>query len=124
MPLEHYADIHAQCDSGEVALHLATCFSQINIMWSLLDHGADVNARDNEGSTPLHHSSQRRPDRFLDFTLMGSVEGTRLLLEHASGANIDSDAENNKGETPFQVAMAGGRHEMVVFLWGLGTMYS
>ena len=122
--LEHNADIHAQNDTGEVALHLAACniesHIQIDVLRLLLDHGADVNATDNEGSTPLHHSSLRRSSPLLDYPRKGSVEGTRLLLEH--GANID--AENNKGETAFQLAMEEGYHEMVEFLWGLGTMYT
>jgi ankyrin repeat protein len=129
MLLEHKADIHAQNDAGEVALHLAACnilyesHFQINALRLLLDRGADVlvNATDDEGSTPLHHSSFSRPSAVAAHGRgKGSVEGTRLLLEH--GANID--AENNKGETPFQVAMKEGHHEMVEFLWGLGTMFS
>ncbi|KAI0268986.1 ankyrin repeat-containing domain protein [Russula aff. rugulosa BPL654] len=116
MLLEHKADIHVQNDAGEVALHLAACDTygphlRINILRLLLDQGADVNATDNEGSTPLHHSSFR-DQVLLPCPGKGSVEGTRLLLEH--GANID--AENNK-------AMEEGHHEMVEFLWGLGTMF-
>jgi ankyrin repeat protein len=120
--LEHNPDIHAQNDRGEVALHLAaTCYrnrNHINILQLLLDRGADVNATDNEGSTPLHHSSYRTEDDNIG-PIKGSVEGTRLLLEH--GATMD--AENNKGETPFQVALEEEHHEMVEFLWGLGTEY-
>jgi ankyrin repeat protein len=81
-----------------------------------LDHGADVNTKDNEGSTPLHYSSIGRLGP--SYSSSGSVEGTRLLLEH--GANIDT--ENNKGDTPFLVALEAGHHEMAEFLWGLGTM--
>jgi ankyrin repeat protein len=125
MLLEHNADIHAQSGRGEVALHLAACHHgthpQINIviLRLLLDHGADVDARDNEGSTPLHHSSYRRSSDDDDVSGKGSVEGTRLLLEHGAGM----DAENNKGETAFQVALGKGHHEIVEFLWGLGTEY-
>ena len=130
MLLEHNADIHAQNNRGEVALHQAafdylTHYQidypidyQFNILQLLLDHGADVNARDNEGSTPLHHSSYMRSGDD-DVPGKGLVEGTRLLLEH--GASMD--AENNKGETPFQVALEEEHHEMVEFLWGLGTEY-
>ena len=126
MLLEHNADIHAQNSLGEVALHLAACdyrtHPQINtdILQLLLNHGADVNARDIDGSTPLHHSSYRRDGGNGGSTWgTGSVEGTCLLLEH--GARMD--AENNKGETPFQVALREGHHEMIEFLWGLGIEY-
>jgi len=124
MLLEHNADIQAQNDRGEVALHLAAgpliykCKhpNQIKILQLLLDHGADINARDNEGLTPLHYSSSRSEDHYMG-SRRGTVEGARLLLEH--GASID--AENNKGETPFLVALEAEQHEMVEFLWGLGT---
>ena len=123
--LEHNADIHAQNNGGEVALHLAACDHRsdyqlnIDILQLLFNHGADVNARDNWGSTPLHHSSYRSGVDVTDSSGKGSVEGTCLLLEH--GARMD--AENNKGETPFQVALREGHHEMIEFLWGLGIEY-
>ena len=129
--LLHNADIHAKSATGEVSLHCAACpfndyadkdmdefvpddrVDLLGTMQLLLDHGADVNARDNDGSTPLHYSSFKgfgpSPD---NYGLMGTVEGSRLLLEH--GANID--AENNEGKTPLNVALAVGRHKMVKFL--------
>ncbi|KAF8497524.1 ankyrin repeat-containing domain protein [Russula emetica] len=124
MLLEHHADIHSRNARGEVALHLVACAIDgddddydPNILQLLLDHGADGNTKDNEGSTPLHHSSFRNEDD-VSSSGGGTVEGTRLLLEH--GANID--AENNKGDTPFLVALEAGHHEMAEFLWGLGTI--
>ncbi len=84
----------------------------------MLDHGADVNARDNEGSTPLHYSSFREQDD-VSTSCKGSVEGAGLLLDH--GASMD--AENNRGETTFQVALEAEHYEIVEFLWGLGIEY-
>jgi len=51
----------------------------------LLEHGADVDALDNDHSTPLHLASQ-----------YGSVRATQLLLEY--GANVH--LQNNDGHTP------------------------
>jgi ankyrin repeat protein len=121
--LEHNADINARDVRGQDALHLVVSLSRwnwinfrdwINFLRLLLDHGADINARDHKGSTPLHHSSFRMGDNYSE---KRSVEISRMLLEH--GASID--AENNKGETPFLVALEAEHHEMVEFLWGLGT---
>jgi ankyrin repeat protein len=125
MLLEHNADIHLQNNKGKAVLHLAVVtpayhykpHSYSNVLRLLLDQGADVNVTDNEGSTLLHLLALKRDGS--DITGKRSVEGTRLLLEY--GASMD--AENNKGETPFQVALEEGHHEMVEFLWGLGTKY-
>ena len=48
----------------------------------LLDHGADVNAKDNEGKTPLHTVS--------------NAEVVEVLLAH----NADINAKDNEGKTP------------------------
>ena len=101
---------------GEAALHFAArnfeeSQFQINVLQLFLTPGPDVNARDNRGSTPLHHSSSGL------LSAKGSVENARLLLER--GASIDS--ENNESETPLQVASKAKHHEMVKFLSGLGA---
>ena|SRR6266581_9685588 len=65
-------------------------------MRCLLEHGADIDALDNDHVTPLHLASRH-----------GCVEGARLLLEH--GANVH--LEDNTGRTPFQVASEEGLTE-------------
>ena len=56
----------------------------------LLNEGADVNAADNEGLTPLHAAASR-----------DSVDVVRILLD----AGADINAQSNTGETPLYDAV-------------------
>jgi ankyrin repeat protein len=85
-------------------------------MQLLLDSGADVNTRDDAGSTPLHHSSSRE-QKNASFVASGTVEGSHLLLKH--GADID--AKDKKGDTPLQRALSHGRDEIARFLSEYGA---
>ena len=62
----------------------------------LLEHGAVVDARDNEDSTPLHVASQH-----------GHANAARLLLEHGA----DVHALNNNHSTPLHFASESGYAE-------------
>jgi ankyrin repeat protein len=64
-------------------------------------HGADINARFNDNSTPLHIVAAN-----------GSAEDVRVLLKH--GANVD--AEDKKGRTSFQIASVKGYNDIVKLL--------
>jgi serine/threonine-protein kinase TNNI3K len=111
MLIEHNADVDIRGRYGMVTLHLAARSDEesyyVDIMQLLLDHGANPNARDEDGSTPLHSSCWWEKEDCLPS--QGTVEGTRLLLEH--GAIID--AEDNKGRTPLQLAR---RHDIAACL--------
>ena len=76
-------------------------------MQLLLEHGADANALDDEGSTPLHRSLYVPEE--VTILIKPSLEVICLLLKH--GANID--VENSKGKTAFQIASEKGYHEIV-----------
>ena len=114
MLIEHNADIHIRTNFGKSPLHLAASSDneddQVDIVQVLLDHGADPNARDDDNSTPLHHSSLWQKKGYL--TTRGTVEGTRLLLKY--GAIID--AEDNEGRTPLQLALEHGRDDIAACL--------
>jgi len=71
--------------SGETALHIVTARRDLTWMQFLIGKGANVNARDVKGQTPLVVASN-----------YGFTEGVELLV--SQGARVDES--NNAGETP------------------------
>ncbi len=71
--------------TGETALHIVTARRDLTWMQFLISNGANVNARDNRGVTPLVAACE-----------LGFIEGVEQLIK--SGARVE-DA-NNTGETP------------------------
>lgn len=69
----------------------------------LLQHGADINASNILGTTPLHDVAGACKD---------SDIGIRYLLEHRANPNI----KNNKGETPLLNAIIHKNDEAIQFL--------
>src|SRR6267142_5194226 len=67
----------------------------------LLEHGAEVDALDNDHLTPLHMTLSQK----------GSVRAAQLQLQHGANVHI----QNNEGETPVQVALRNG-HEALMRL--------
>jgi hypothetical protein len=67
----------------------------------LLAHGADVNAKDSVGETPLAWAVSA---------------GRKDVLEVLIASKADVNAKNNKGETPMQAAVAKGKQDIVDLL--------
>ncbi len=76
---------------GQQALHLAAEANSARITKLLLQHGADVNARDAKGQTPLIILA--------DWHGFG-LKITQLLIQHGA----DVDAKDNKGQTALDYA--------------------
>ncbi|KAH0955502.1 hypothetical protein HN011_010412 [Eciton burchellii] len=72
-------------------LHLCCQWGLEQVVQTLIEHGADVNARDTEGKTPVHVAIQNQHSQIIS-----------LLLCHP---NIDLSKRDKKGLTPFATAL-------------------
>ena len=91
--------VKGQDAGGSTLLHHAAAFGTKEMLEVLLKAGADVNARNGRGSTPLHWAV--------------SDEGkTRLLLEKGAAINSQTDS----GRTPLYLAASQSDHDNVLRL--------
>src|SRR3990167_5260424 len=74
-----------------------------DVRWGklLIAHGADANAEDSDGWTPMHYAEY-----------CGHAEAVKFLIAHGADAN----AKNNNGMTPLHHAACRGHAEAVKIL--------
>jgi hypothetical protein len=96
-------------DGGETPLYWASeghNFKDGSVLRLLLEHGADINAQDEDGRAPLHWASYH-----------GALEVVRLLLEHGA----DVEAKTKSGKTALQEAAKRGHGKVMELLRELGA---
>jgi ankyrin repeat protein len=98
--LDHGADVDDR-SASQTPLHRALWYAKLEAGRFLLDRGADINARDNIGWTPLFIA-----------TSTGYFESAQMLLER--GAKIND--QNVSGNTPLHLAVDKGRIQAVRLL--------
>ena len=96
------------CHCGYTPLHLAARYGHTNIGMRLIDSGAQVDARDCHGATPLHVAACNN-----------HVEFVYLLLSSTASADINSRTLN--GSTPLHTAAACGVVDVINLLLCLGA---
>ena len=95
--IKHRADVTVTNSDGLTALHLV---SDPKLGLTLIINGADINAKNRSGSTPLHWAISRNKESI-----------AKLLIEF--GANINSP--DNLGNTPLHFAI-NSKEEMMLLL--------
>ena len=116
--LERHADPNTQDKEGLTAMHAASLGGEVkgdhsDVVRLLLESGANLNARDNLRRTPLHIVSDLSSYALSTYLgLSARLEIARILLSH----DADVYAEDEKGRTPLQGALASEQAEMAQLL--------
>lgn len=92
--LERGGDWCGLASGQRSALHLAVAHAELDFAERLLERGADPNARDAQGGTPLHYVFK------LD------AEHALILLQRLIAAGADPEVATANGETPLGLGLA------------------
>ena len=103
------ADLHVRGYTGTFPLHAAAFSGEFEVVQKLIEYEADIDARDEEGWTPLYWASSGL------YLKDGSI--LRLLLERGADVN----APTKGGSTPLHRASGNGAVEVVRLLLDHGA---
>ncbi|OVA17375.1 Arf GTPase activating protein [Macleaya cordata] len=110
-----------ECVEGCSLLHLACHTADIGMIELLLQYGANINAPDSRGQTPLHHCILRGRTVFAKLLITRGAdplafdrEGKTVLQHAAESALIDDEILNWRGQSQVVFGLRGsdqvGRH--------------
>lgn len=93
--LELGADINVQSSKGKTALHCAAKAGFLKVINVLIENGANIDATDNNGETPLYEAIR---------STIKNREKQRAALEALLIKGANPNVKNRRGLTPLQVA--------------------
>jgi ankyrin repeat protein len=100
--IEHPQNVHSRdLYEHSTALHLASRRGKTEIARTLVEHGAHVLVKDDDGWTPLHLASSH-----------GHVDLAEVLVKHGA----DMSTKDSNGSTPLHAASYGGHVGLTRFL--------
>lgn len=139
-------DLNVRDKSGATLLHAAAEYGHASVVAWLVENGADPNAADGDGETPLHKAPSAvyyefeqlilrslDPDKYDDTaqhwtTRNGARDVMSLLIEHGADPNIMNDrgctplyAAVNVGQLDFDAAINVGQLDLVRLLLECGA---
>jgi ankyrin repeat protein len=100
---QKHADVNIFDEKKRSPLHMATFHGSSNILKYLVDHGADLECKDQDGNTPLHETLRY---------LIPQDDICKYLVER--GAEVNK--KNNKGETPLRMAISRDLFELCKYM--------
>jgi ankyrin repeat protein len=92
--VEHY--VYA----GDTALHIAAAAYQTDIAKELVDHGADVSARNRRGAQPIHYAAVGQPR-----SEMWDPRAQAAIVAYLLNTGVDANAADKSGVTPLHRAV-------------------
>lgn len=100
--IENGAIVNHAVKPGQFPLHLAVWSGRVNVVESLINAGAHINATDGNLNTPLHYADEQDLEIYINYfnsTADDFYAIAVLLIDNGADVN----AKNVDGKTPLEV---------------------